>query len=322
MVAVAAAVRQRGRGGRGRFGAIRRGVLVGASFHCKLNFHLRRRYISLGVDHLAQRRTQHVPYTRTNTHTLAGGGRCTRRGAGTRMSDWGDSGSCHACHAHDGAGASKSVMFCQSSCSVSFSAGALRANLAPQFRRRPCGSCGPPTTLGACRGGCRWWWWPMCDAWFVAVSSQPEGLERTQDMHNGSVARRSHVLAAGITPRAPLLCRPQGSRALAHTRPLLEAVRPRRERPRGDRTGSFALLARKQSLLHFAGRCRHSELSSSFCRRRHSEPRPFPTVQTVRCKSGTQQLSAGVAAQQQQQGNKQAAAAAAKGRDSSRSTTR
>lgn len=220
---------------------------------------------------------QHVPYTRTNTHihmqnkhthTLAGGGRCTRRGAGTRMSDWGDSGSCHACHAHDGAGASKSVMFCQSSCWVSFSAGGLRANLAPQFRRRPCGSCGPPTTLGACRGGCRWWW-PMCDAWFVAVSSQPEGLERTQDMHNGSVARRSHVLAAGITPRAPLLCRPQGSRALAHARPLLEAVRPRRERPRGDRTGSFALPARNQSLLHFAGSCRRRAVvvvpqSSSF----------------------------------------------------------
>lgn len=260
----------------GRFGAIRRGVLVGASFHCKLNFHLRRRYISLGVDHLAQRSTARSIHTHKHTHTHAEqththtrrGRQVHSKGAGTRMSDWGDSGSCHACHAHDGAGASKSVMFCQSSCWVSFSAGGLRANLAPQFRRRPCGSCGPPTTLGACRGGCRWWW-PMCDAWFVAVSSQPEGLERTQDMHNGSVARRSHVLAAGITPRAPLLCRPQGSRALAHARPLLEAVRPRRERPRGDRTGSFALPARNQSLLHFAGSCRRRAVvvvpqSSSF----------------------------------------------------------
>lgn len=79
----------------------------------------------------------------------------------------------------------------------------------------------------------------MCDAWFVAVSSQPVGLERTQDMHNGSGARRSHVLAAGITPRAPLLCRPLGERARLRTHvPLLEAVRPRRGRPRGDRTGS------------------------------------------------------------------------------------
>ena len=67
-------------------------------------------------------------HTHAQTHTHSQGRQVhSRRGAGTRMSDWGDSGSCHACHAHDGAGASKSVMFCQSSCSVSFSAGVLRA---------------------------------------------------------------------------------------------------------------------------------------------------------------------------------------------------
>lgn len=37
------------------FAAIRQGVLVGASFHSNVNFHLRRRYISLGVDHFAAR---------------------------------------------------------------------------------------------------------------------------------------------------------------------------------------------------------------------------------------------------------------------------
>lgn len=37
----------------------------------------------------------------------------------------------------------------------------------------------------------------------------PTELERTQDMHNGTVELRSHVLAAGITQRAPLFYDPR-----------------------------------------------------------------------------------------------------------------
>lgn len=84
-----------------------------------------------------------------------------------------------------------------------------KSTLAPQFR--------PPALLVArtadyfeSGNGLR-----MCDAWFVADSSQPQGLERTQDMHNGTVAPRSHILAAGITQRAPLFFGPRQAHACA-----------------------------------------------------------------------------------------------------------
>ena len=72
----------------------------------------------------------------------------------------------------------------------------------------------------------------MCDAWFVADSSKPRrSIERTQDMHNGSVleaeprGHRRRVL--------PLVCDPRTKHTQAHAGRLV-AVRPQRERPRGD----------------------------------------------------------------------------------------
>jgi hypothetical protein len=76
-----------------------------------------------------------------------------------------------------------------------------------------------------------------------------QGLERTQDMHNGSLAPRSHILAAGVTRHAPLLFRPRRPHTLARTRPFLEAVRPPIGRPRGDRTDPFAATTLKQTLI-------------------------------------------------------------------------
>ena len=65
-------------------------------------------------------------------------------------------------------------------------------------------------------------------------------LERTQDMHNGTVAQRSHIPSRSRRheARALVLQPPSRHRACA----LLlapEAIRPLTERPRGDRTDVF-----------------------------------------------------------------------------------
>jgi hypothetical protein len=102
-----------------------------------------------------------------------------------------------------------------------------------------------------------------------------QGLERTQDMHNGSLAPRSHVLAADITRRAPSLSRPRQPHTLARAQPFPEAVRPLVGRPRGDRTAS-----RTSSP---ASAVRTPRVA------RKSRPHPFPTAQPVGANSGTQQ---------------------------------
>ena len=79
----------------------------------------------------------------------------------------------------------------------------------------------------------------------------PTELERTQDIHNGTVAARSHGTPhgggrPGVTRRAPLLCGPQSARrTCAHHALTPETVRPPKGRSRGDRTDQRKTKKRK-----------------------------------------------------------------------------
>lgn len=65
-------------------------------------------------------------------------------------------------------------------------------------------------------------------------------LERTQDMHNGTLARRSHIPSRSRRHNARALALQPSSRRRACARRLApEAIRPPTERPRGDRTDVF-----------------------------------------------------------------------------------